>query len=165
MVKLETSVRAVGDQDFQRLQEITRMHFNSFNDNTELLDEFRQLLRNVPTYVPNWTSPEISPDTYRLYGRKTPANEATRNLVETIRSSIPHDHLRESSAIDKERKDYHTMNGQLHLKIPQRNWINKLKSHQQYYSLKAQSMNLLRIKMVYTVKDKWFYYMIYLTKI
>ena len=57
----------------------------------------------VMSYISNWTSPKISPDTYRLYGRKTPANEATRNLVETIRSNISHDYLRENSAIDDER--------------------------------------------------------------
>ena len=53
------------------------MHFNEFNDKPDLIEELRQLLRNVPTYVTNWSSPEISSDTYRLYGRKTPANEAT----------------------------------------------------------------------------------------
>ena len=51
MVKLETCVRAAGDKDFQRLQEITRMHFSCFNDETQLLNEFRDLLHNVPTYI------------------------------------------------------------------------------------------------------------------
>ena len=79
MMKLETCVRAAGDQDFQRLQEITRMHFSCFNDDIQFLNEFKDLLRNVPTYVTNWSAPEITSDTYRLYGRKTPANEGTKD--------------------------------------------------------------------------------------
>jgi len=70
MVKLEACVRAARDKDFQRLQEITRMHFSCFDNDSDLLEEFKSLLRNVPTYVPNWSSPEITPETYRLYGRK-----------------------------------------------------------------------------------------------
>ena len=60
-------------------------------------------MRNVPTYVTNWSAPEITPDTYRLYGRKTLANEATRSLVENIRSNIDADQLREKLAVDRER--------------------------------------------------------------
>ena len=103
MVKLEACVRAAGDKYFQRLQEITRIHYSCFDNDSDLLEEFKSLLRNVPTYVPNWSSPEITPDTYRLYGRKIPANDATRNLIENIRSNITSDQLREKASVDKER--------------------------------------------------------------
>ena len=63
------------------------MHYSHFDDDSDLLEEFKSRLCNVPTYVPNWSSPEISPDTYRLYGRKIPANDATRNLIDNIRSN------------------------------------------------------------------------------
>ena len=103
MVKLHTSVRASGDMHFQRLQAIIRMHHSQYIDHPELLDELRVLLHNVPTYVPTWTSPQISTDTYRLYGRRTPANEATQSFVDTIRANIPNEELREKAAVDTQR--------------------------------------------------------------
>jgi hypothetical protein len=103
MVKLRTSVRASGDMHFQRLQAIIRMHHSQYIEHPELLDELRVLLRNVPTYVPTWTSPQISTDTYRLYGRRTPANEATQIFVDTIRANIQNEVLREKAAVDTQR--------------------------------------------------------------
>ena len=79
------------------------MTFNYFNENTDLLNEFKELLRNMPTYVTDWSSPDITPDIYRLYGRKTPANGTKRNLIQTIRSNIPPEQLREKLAVDRER--------------------------------------------------------------
>ena len=103
MIKLQKSVRASGDLRFQRLQEIIRMHYSKYIEKPELLDELRLLLKEVPTYVTNWSSPEISSDTYRLYGRRTPANEATQNLINAIRSNISSENLREKQASDKQR--------------------------------------------------------------
>ena len=103
MIKLQTSVHAAGDMRFQRLQEIICMHYSKYIEKPELLDELRLLLKEVPTYVTNWSSPEISSDTYRLYGRRTPANEASQNLINAIRSNIPAENLREKHASDKQR--------------------------------------------------------------
>ena len=85
MVKLKTSVRAAGDPDFQRIQEIARMHYSKYVSNPDLITEFKTLLSNTCTFVPSWTSPEITPSTYRLYGKKFPAKEATRQFVEAVR--------------------------------------------------------------------------------
>ena len=81
LVKLEISVICSIDINFQRLQKIVRMHYRKYTDFPGLLDELRDLLRNVPTYVENWSSPIITADTYRLYGRRVPANEATSDFV------------------------------------------------------------------------------------
>ena len=89
MVKLRTSVRAVGDQDYQRLQQIIRIHYSKYIEQPELLDELRELLANVPTYVENWSSSEITSNTYRLYARRTPANKATQSLIDNIQATIP----------------------------------------------------------------------------
>lgn len=105
MVKLEKSVRANGDLPFQRLQQIISMHYSVFQQNPALLDELRNLLQTVPTYVDTWESQEITSDTYRLYGRKTPANEATRSFLNSQRtrlSSTP-GQLFERSSIDEQR--------------------------------------------------------------
>ena len=45
-------------------------------------------LCNVPTSVQTWNSSQISTDMYRLYGRNTPVNEATRSFVDKIRENI-----------------------------------------------------------------------------
>ena len=49
MVKIQSSVRAAVDVDFQRLQAIVRMHYSQYIEHPELLDDLRLLLRNVPT--------------------------------------------------------------------------------------------------------------------
>ena len=66
MVRLETSVRTSRDITFQILQQIVCMHYSKYTKFPGLLDELRDLLRNVPTYVENWSSPIITADTYRL---------------------------------------------------------------------------------------------------
>ena len=101
MVKLETPVRCVGDNNFIRLQEILRMHHSKYSDN--ILTELRDLLRTVPTYVDNWDSSEIGNDTYRLYGKKLPAIEATCNYIISIKNSMPTNNLREKCAVDVEK--------------------------------------------------------------
>ena len=49
ILKLQSSVRAAVDVDFQRLQAIVRMHYSQYIEHPELLDDLRLLLRNVPT--------------------------------------------------------------------------------------------------------------------
>ena len=103
MFKLETSVRAVGDTPFQRLQKVLSMHYIKFTDKPELLDELRGLLHTVPTYVDNWSSPVITSDTYRLYSRRSPANEATQSFLSSVRANISNESLREKVAVDTQR--------------------------------------------------------------
>ena len=99
MVKLETSVRASRDIPFQRLQQIVCMNYSKYTEFPGLLDELRELLRNVPKYVENWSSPIITADTYCLYGRRVPANEATTDFINSIRANIPHTDLREKNQL------------------------------------------------------------------
>ena len=54
MVKLETPVRCVGDNNFIRLQEILQMNHSKYSD--DILTESHDLLQTVPTYVENWDS-------------------------------------------------------------------------------------------------------------
>ena len=55
ILKLQSSVRADGDVDFQQLQAIIRMHYSEYIEHPELLEDLRVLIRNVPTYVQTWT--------------------------------------------------------------------------------------------------------------
>ena len=95
MVKLETSVRDYRDISFQILQHIVRMNYSKYTDFPGLFDELRDFLRNVPTYVDNWSSPIITADTYRLYGRRVPSNESTTDFINSIRANIPNTDFRE----------------------------------------------------------------------
>ena len=164
MIKLECSVRASGDQDFQRMQEIIRMHVSKYNDDPELLEELKILLRDVPTFVTDWSSSEISSDTYRLYARKTPANEATNSFVDNIRSNIQNENLREKSAIDKERIRLSHNEWANASQDTSKNLMRKSKNHSLYCYLKEVSMSLLITKKVFTVNVKWLCYMIYQNK-
>ena len=103
MAKLETSVCAVADPSLQKIQKIISSHYNQFTENPNLLSELRELLHDVPRFVDTWTSPLITSDTYRLYGRRSPANEATQSFIQSIRSDIPSDFLREKRGIDTQR--------------------------------------------------------------
>ena len=78
-----------------------RIHFSQYTD--EILTELRHLLNTVPTYVTDWNSPVIGNDTYRLYGKKTPAIEATQNYIRSIKNNTPTNQIREKQAIDVEK--------------------------------------------------------------
>ena len=68
MEMLKSSVRSPGDVQFQRLQDIARMHYKEYEENPELLDKFKNLLSETCTFVDSWSLPVITPSTYRLYG-------------------------------------------------------------------------------------------------
>ena len=63
-------MRASGDPNFQRLQTIARLHPRKYEANFSLIDEFWILLVSLCTFVDDWSSPEITSNTYRLYGKK-----------------------------------------------------------------------------------------------
>ena len=50
-VILQHSLRASGDPDFQRLQNIARLHPRKYKEYPALIDEFRRLIVSVCTFV------------------------------------------------------------------------------------------------------------------
>ena len=70
--RVEESVRASGQVDFQRIQNIARMHPNEYEEKPELIDEFEELLLSTCTFFSSWNDDKITPSTYRLYGKKMP---------------------------------------------------------------------------------------------
>jgi hypothetical protein len=53
------------------------------------------------TFIDNWNDEQITPSTYRLYGRRVPAKEAARQFIERVRRSFePNQLLREKKAED-----------------------------------------------------------------
>ena len=106
MVQLKTSVRAANDKDLQRILEIACMHPCKYIENSRLLVEFQDLLDKTCTFVENWEDPEITPLTFRLYGMRVPANDATKEFVENVRRTIDPDKLRVKNARDMEKSRY-----------------------------------------------------------
>ena len=103
MVALETSVRASNDPKHQRIQQISRYSLRKLNENPLLIDEFLQLVSDSFTFVQDWSSNEITANTYRLYSKKFPAKEASRQYVERVRRLIHHNSLKSRTAEDFEK--------------------------------------------------------------
>ena len=64
------------------------MYPGMYFTNTELLREFRKLSGIVFTFVSDWGYEEIDLNTYRLYGRKIPAQEATSLYMDQVRNFL-----------------------------------------------------------------------------
>ena len=88
MVALETSVRASGDPDFERIQQIARYPYWKFENEPELIEAFVQLISDNCTFVEDWASEKITPSTYRLYSKKIPAKEAAQQYVDRVRRQV-----------------------------------------------------------------------------
>ena len=69
-VRLQHSVRAHGDIDFQRLQAITRMCPFVLRESSELKNEFFELAGRIFTYVPDWNDEIIGPNMMRVFSKK-----------------------------------------------------------------------------------------------
>lgn len=106
MSRLQHSVRASNDKDFQRIQTIARMHPAMYKRDSTLLPEFARLYNDVFTFVDDWSSKEIDPNTHRLYGRKVPAQEATELYVQQVRKFLPSNEIRKRISEDTENPLY-----------------------------------------------------------
>ena len=65
------SVRTSCDPEFQRLQNIARLHPRCYEGYPQLIEEFKGLILRVCTFINNWSSPLITPNTHRLYSKKS----------------------------------------------------------------------------------------------
>ena len=89
MVSLNQSVRAAADPSFQRIQDIARMSLQMLQDeNHDHVNDFINLVSINCTFVPNWDSPEINERTYRLYSKKVPAKQASRQYAERVKRCL-----------------------------------------------------------------------------
>ena len=93
MAKLQSSACAVADLSLRKIQKTISSCYHQLKENTNLLCELRDLLHDVSRYVDIWTSSLIISDTFRLYGRRSPSNEATQSFIYFIYSVIPTDFL------------------------------------------------------------------------
>ena len=64
------------------------------------------MCEKVFTFVPSWNSDVIDPNTYRLYGKKLPAQEATKLYIEQTRNFLRETEMRERKADDVQNPRY-----------------------------------------------------------
>ena len=79
---LTESVRAGGDRNFQRIQRISRLDASEYT--TEVIHEFKNLLRSHCTFVPTWESPILEQSIIRVFG----LHDAVRHAEVTMLSRI-----------------------------------------------------------------------------
>ena len=91
--ELRHSVRAHGDPDFQRLQNITRMCPFRLRESNELKNEFFNLAGQIFTFVPNWNDSRITPNMIRVFSRIRPAQEAINEYREKIKSLLDNESI------------------------------------------------------------------------
>ena len=99
-VCLKESVRASGDPNLQRIQNIARMNPKEYQDDPGLIDEFKRLLLDTCTFVDSWNNELITPNTYRLYGKKCPAKKTAQEYVDQVKHKLSDGDFIESTAVD-----------------------------------------------------------------
>ena len=87
-IKLQHSVRAYGDIDFQRLQELTRKCPYELRQSIEYKNEFFELAGRILTFVPDWKDNRISPNMMRAFSRIRPAQNALNEYRENIKQLL-----------------------------------------------------------------------------
>lgn len=105
MVCLNHSVRAFGDEAFQRLQYISRLTCREIEEDPNLEEEFIELCSNNLTFVNDWDDPAIGASTMRLYSKKVPARVAAEQHAARVQSdpSIGQVYARRSDDYEKSR--------------------------------------------------------------
>ena len=76
------------------------MHPKEYENNPEYLTEFQNILSEKCTFVDNWHNNLITPNIYRVYGKKHPAREAARDYVSQVKAYLKPEEYVEKVSID-----------------------------------------------------------------
>ena len=106
MISLQHSVRAADDPSFFRIQQICRYDYLTLEENPEYVAEFKHLCSEHLTFLDSWEDPAIPPSTIRLYSKKVPVREATKQHDDRVRRYYPIEEIRERVSNDIERSRY-----------------------------------------------------------
>ena len=91
LIGLKRSVRAHGDPNFQRIQDITRNSPYFLQGNTAIELEFKRLMKENITFVGDWTDDLIDSSVQRMYSKCKPAQEASNEYVDACRKQFMRD--------------------------------------------------------------------------
>jgi len=92
-IELKHSVRAHGDLEFQRLQELTRKCPYELRNKIDLKNEFYDLASRILTFVPNWNDDGIGPNMMRIFSRIRPAQEALNEYRQNIKQTLENESI------------------------------------------------------------------------
>ena len=106
MIALQHSVRAADDPHFFRIQQICRYDYRILEQHPEYIHEFKQLCSEHLTFLDNWDHPAIPPSTIRLYSKKVPVREATKQHDSRVKRHYSMDQIRERISDDVERSRF-----------------------------------------------------------
>ena len=93
MVQLQNSVRAHGQTDFERLQDITRMNAGILLTDPNIKDEFVRLASNILTFADDWDDDRINAGMLRAYPRKVRVNDALTQYILTLKMKLERDNI------------------------------------------------------------------------
>ena len=85
LFELKHSVRASLDSNFRRIQDITRMLPTQLTQ--EILEEFKSLIIQNCTFVPNWNDPRIPDLALRVFGKWEAVFAAELDLLNKIKNN------------------------------------------------------------------------------
>ena len=75
-------------------------------DEPDLIDEFVGLCSEYLTFVNNWDDNKITPSTMRLYSKKVPAKDASRQFIARVRRQVSDNDRIEKNAEDIEKNRF-----------------------------------------------------------
>lgn len=106
MIALQHSVRAADDPSFFRIQQIYHYDCCTLEQNPVYVAEFKHLCSEHLTFFKNWEDPVIPPSIIRLYSKKVPVREATKQHDVCVRGHYSIDQIQEHVSNDVERSRY-----------------------------------------------------------
>ena len=83
MIQLSHSVRAYGDENFQKVQNLTRMSPRELLEDPQKEITFKELNGPIFNFVDSWDNEKIDAHTQRMYATRMPAYEALHMFVES----------------------------------------------------------------------------------
>ena len=87
MIQLSHSVRAYGDENFQKVQNLTRMSPRKLLEDPQNKRTFRELVGSIFDFVDSWDNEKIDAHTQRMYATRMPAYEALHMFVESMQKN------------------------------------------------------------------------------
>ena len=87
MIQLSHSVRAYGDENFQKVQNLTRMSPRKLLEDPQNKRTFRELVGSIFDFTDSWDGEKNDAHTQRMYATRMPAYEALHMFVESMQKN------------------------------------------------------------------------------
>ena len=107
-IELKQSVRAHGDLDFQRLQDITRMNPFQLMNNSVVKNDLFELAGSILTFVHNWNDRRVTPNMMICFSRKQPAQNVLNEYRESVKCLLSNKSIEYRVAVSR---DLHRTSG------------------------------------------------------